>query len=209
MYKAKQLHQKMLFLVALLAMISCGKTVIAQDKSADSNRRDFYRFSAGEMLRIQVLDEPDLNSHYTINETGSILFPLLGKVHVSCLNAPEIERMLTKLLQDGYIHNPIIHVSAINPKMVYILGAIQKPGAYPLSPKADTILHIVAMAGGFDAQADQTRFGITRTEHQTLNVESSNITNNSISALYDAQTSIYDGDIITVQPSSSLNLKQP
>ncbi len=119
-------------------------------------------FSAGEILHVSVLNEESLSSDYTIDDTGMILMPLIGKVHVAGLDASEIEIFLKTYLQNGFIWNPVVSVYGVRKKGFYIMGAVRTPGHYEMPEDNLSILKAVALAGGFTPDANQDEFEIVR-----------------------------------------------
>ena len=121
-----------------------------------------HKFSAGETIHVSVLNEEELTNDYKIDDTGSILMPLIGKVHIAGLDAYEIEVFLTTYLMDGYLWNPVVSVTAVNTKGFYILGAVKNPGHYDMPQDNINILKAVALAGGFAKRANKRKFEIIR-----------------------------------------------
>ncbi len=148
-----------------------------------------HTFHPGETLHIEVLDETELSRHYTIDDTGMILMPLLGKIHVGGKTATNIETILTASLQDGYILNPIISVYPIEERAFYILGEVQSPGRYNLPKGQASILNAVALAGGFTPHAHKNKFDLVRSKGE----DKYHSKNNS------AYTDLLPGDIIIVK----------
>lgn len=122
----------------------------------DNDKRHFdYVIGGKDVLYITVYDEPDLsydpntNRSLRVSVDGKISFPFLGDVKVAGFSPFQLEKRLEKLLSEGYIISP--HVSVIvaeyHSKEVCVLGAVQKPGVYPLLGR-ESILEIISKAGG-------------------------------------------------------------
>ncbi|MGH1404715.1 MAG: polysaccharide biosynthesis/export family protein [Alphaproteobacteria bacterium] len=148
-----------------------------------------HRFHSGETLHIEILDEAELSREYKIDDTGMILMPLLGKIHIGGKTATDIEHILTLSLQDGYILNPIISVYPIEERTFYILGEVKSPGQYTLPRGQASILNAVALAGGFTPHARKNKFDLVRNKGE----EKYHSQNNS------AYTNLLPGDIIIVE----------
>jgi polysaccharide export outer membrane protein len=67
------------------------------------------------------------------------------------------------LIEKKILTDPSVVVSVIEyrSKTVTILGQVQKPGSFPLSPGM-TLLQIVSMAGGFTSIAQKSRVNLSR-----------------------------------------------
>ncbi|MDR4507444.1 MAG: polysaccharide export protein [Candidatus Brocadiaceae bacterium] len=125
--------------------------------SADISKIDQSDYVIGgkDVLYITVYDEPELSydpstgRSIRVSIDGKISLPLLGIVEVSGLTAFQLEKKLARLFSEGYLINP--HVSVIvgeyHSKEVFVLGAVHKPGVYPLLGNENT-LEILSMAGG-------------------------------------------------------------
>jgi polysaccharide export outer membrane protein len=109
-----------------------------------------YQLGAGDSIRITAYNNPDLTTEAQIAEDGSIPFPLLGRVVLGGLTKAAAEQHLSKLLTDGgFLREPAINlaVTEYRSQQVSILGAVARPGKYPIST-ATTALDIIAQAGG-------------------------------------------------------------
>lgn len=148
-------------IIIFLALISTPVYQVLALENNFQNAQD-HIFSSGETLHISVLNENDLTGEYKIDDTGTILMPLIGKVHVAGLSADEIEIFLTTYLKDGYLWNPVVSITAVHKKGFYILGGVKNPGHYEMPNDELNVLKAVALAGGFSRRANKTKFEIVR-----------------------------------------------
>ncbi len=155
-------HIRKLLILPLLASLS-ATPAYAQEQALRNAHG--YTFSEGEKIHISVLDEATLSQNYLIDDTGMIMLPMIGKVHVAGKTGQDIETFLKLSLQDGYIHHPIISVFAIKPKSFYILGEVENPGHYEFPEDNVNILHAVAIAGGFTRYANKNKFEVMHTQN--------------------------------------------
>jgi polysaccharide export outer membrane protein len=107
----------------------------------------------GDVIKLNVWREPDWSGEFTVNETGIAVLPRLGGVHVTNMSADSLRRFLVDSL-GRYLRNPSIEVIPL--RTVQVLGAVQKPGLYPVPPSV-TIGDVLALAGGAspDGQPDR------------------------------------------------------
>lgn len=81
---------------------------------------------------------------YLVDASGSIDFPVLGKLQVGGLSRSELMRLLeTKISK--YIKNPIINIRLMNFK-VSVQGEVTMPGTYPISSDRITLIEAISMA---------------------------------------------------------------
>ena len=81
----------------------------------------------------------------------------MGEVRVAGRTAQDVERDLTAKLGAEYLQNPqvTVFVKEYNSQNVTVLGAVNKPGVYPIRGKT-TLAELVALAGDFDADSDSS-----------------------------------------------------
>lgn len=65
----------------------------------------------GDAIRIWVKGEPDLSVERTIGPDGVIQYPLVGAVQLTGLSATDAGKTLAKMLDDGYLRDPLVQVS--------------------------------------------------------------------------------------------------
>lgn len=108
-----------------------------------------YRIGPGDVLRITIYDHPDLATVVRVDNDGSILFPLAGKVLLGGLNTTAASQLIAAKLAGDYIINPqvSVFVEEFRSKKVVINGEVNRPGLYELSGPT-TLLELVSKAGG-------------------------------------------------------------
>src|SRR3989304_5753152 len=70
----------------------------AQDNGDNVSVDADYRVGPGDVLEVEVYDDPDLSGLVTVQHGGEISFPLLGDVEVNGLTAREGREALNLLL---------------------------------------------------------------------------------------------------------------
>jgi polysaccharide export outer membrane protein len=109
-----------------------------------------FRVGPKDVLQIDVYGVDSLrNLEVTISEVGKMTLPLLGEVDVNGLTKSEVEEKLVRLLSESTLRNPQVTVliKQYQSKVVYLIGAVQKPGVYPLLSR-QTLLETIVAAGG-------------------------------------------------------------
>ncbi len=119
-----------------------------------ANAEAQYRLSPGDTVAINVFEEPDLSfPSVRIPSDGVISYPLIGEVRVSGLTVRELEQRLRKRLLDGYLVKPVVTVSVLEYRPVYVGGAVNNPGEHRFSVGM-SVEKAIAVAGGYLADAD-------------------------------------------------------
>jgi polysaccharide export outer membrane protein len=109
-----------------------------------------YRLGAGDLLKIQVFNYPDLTTDARVSESGNITFPLIGLVAVKGLSTREVETLLTTKLAEGSFINRAqvaVLVADYQSQKISVMGQVAKPGQYALT-QANKVLDLLAAAGG-------------------------------------------------------------
>jgi polysaccharide export outer membrane protein len=133
-----------IFLSTLLVLILFSIPCQAQE----------YRVGEGDVLKISVYDNPDLEKTVRVSGEGAIVLPLIGEVSVGDLTVSAVTRRITDLLADGYLINPhvSVFVEEFRSKKAIILGEVNRPGLYEISGDI-TFLEMISKAEGFTKTA--------------------------------------------------------
>jgi polysaccharide export outer membrane protein len=113
-----------------------------------------YRVGPGDVLEVEVYDDPDLSGLFTIQYGGEISFPLLGDVAVDGLTLREVRERLTALLAKDYLVDPqvAVRIKEHRSQWVTLTGEVARPGKYFLQG-SKTLLELLTEAGGFTTHA--------------------------------------------------------
>ena len=118
--------------------------VLAETSSAS------YQLGAGDVLRINVHNNPDLSLETRVPEDGAISYPLIGNVSVNGLTVSAAEKKIATMLEKGgFVKQPQVNILVLQfqSKMVSVLGSVNKPGRYPLE-RVTSLPELIALAGG-------------------------------------------------------------
>jgi len=135
---------------------------------------DHARLRAGLTVQIKVLvlgkAEVD-EENRRVSDGGSLVLPLIGNVHVSGMNLPELNRELTKRYSDYFLKPQVVvdyvmetGEEAISPwGYVTVLGKVKQPGRVNIPPTRDlTVSTAIQRVGGFDTSAKDSEIRVTR-----------------------------------------------
>jgi polysaccharide export outer membrane protein len=94
-----------------------------------------------------------------------ITLPLVGDIRAAGYRPDELKGILQKATTK-YLTEPnvTVVVRTINSRKVYITGEVTKPGAYQLTGP-QTVMQLIAMAGGLTEYADSNAITVMRTEN--------------------------------------------
>lgn len=97
---------------------------------------------------------------YLIDKDGEIDFPVIGKIKISGLSPTETRILLREKLSD-YLKDPIINIRIRN-FTVTILGAVNRPGTYPVNGEQITILEALGFAGDINIKGRRDNIMVIR-----------------------------------------------
>jgi len=113
-----------------------------------------YILGSGDVIRINVFNNPDLELETRVSEAGLITFPLIGAVKVGGITPSAAEnRLATKLEKGGYLKKPQVNILVVQfkSKLVSVLGSVLKPGRYPME-RETSLADLLALVGGITPQ---------------------------------------------------------
>lgn len=121
---------------------------------ADAAESD-YRVGEGDVLRVLVYDNPDLNTTTRISGQGTIIFPLVGELTVGGLTVSHVAQKIGRALANGYIRDPqvSVFVEEFRSQRVTIMGEVRTPGLHELSGST-SLMELISKAGGLTPDAD-------------------------------------------------------
>ena len=113
----------------------------------------------GDILRVAVWREPDLSGDFQVDQDGTLVLPLLGKLLVTdrAWNIVK-DDLMQDYLRD--LRNPSIELTPF--RNVYVLGEVNLPGRYNVHPTDDNLAGAVSLASGVTPDGDVTNMRIVR-----------------------------------------------
>lgn len=140
-------------------------TTNAPEKAAAPATAGGYVISPGDLLDVQVWQEPNVSKQVPVRPDGKISLPLLDDVQAAGLTATALTANLTERLKK-FISDPqvTVIVTQVNSQRIYITGEVNRGGIVPLEPGM-TVLQGLASAGGFTAFANVKKIYVLRKEN--------------------------------------------
>jgi polysaccharide biosynthesis/export protein len=123
-----------------------------------------YVIGPEDVLRINVWREPELSVEVTVRPDGKIGLPLLNDIQAAGLTPTQLQTNITEGIR-RFVSGPSVSVMVIEirSQIVYITGAVGKPGVYVLGGPM-TIMELLIRAGGLAEFAKSEEIQILRTE---------------------------------------------
>jgi len=133
------------------------------DGSSDKSDAD-YVLQAGDLLNIQIAPAKELSRETVIQSDNTVVFPLVGTLHVKGMTLQQFERTLAQKLQP-YVSKPQVTVSIkeFSNRNVFIMGKVGQPGPVPFKSGLK-LLNAVSQASGFTDDANRSAIRVYRRE---------------------------------------------
>lgn len=109
-----------------------------------------YKIGPEDVLTIDVFNVAELkNIMARVANDGTITVPLLGQVKAAGFTAEQLRQELAQKWGETYLQDPqvTIFVRQFRSKPVSVIGAVDKPGLYPLTGRR-RLIDALSMAGG-------------------------------------------------------------
>lgn len=113
-----------------------------------------YILGAGDQITIRAIDAEEISDKpFTIDSSGSVNLPLVGRLQASGLTVEQFETALTARLHE-YIWNPhpTVTVTDFHSQPVSVIGAVNTPGVVQLHGEK-TLIEMLSLAGGLRTDA--------------------------------------------------------
>jgi polysaccharide biosynthesis/export protein len=121
---------------------------------------------AGDLVEMSVFDTPELSGKLRVSNTGDVILPLVGTVHLQGLTAGEAHALIReKFISGGFLKDPqvTVFISEYATQNVSVVGEVHKPGVYPAFG-AHHLLDYLSLAEGVTPLAG-TAIVITHSGH--------------------------------------------
>ncbi|MCB0805050.1 MAG: polysaccharide biosynthesis/export family protein [Bacteroidales bacterium] len=133
---------------------------------------------------------------YTIDQSGYVDFPFVGKIFVKDMTLNEAQETIEKLVSE-YLPNISISVKFVN-NAVTVLGEVRRPGEHAFYRDQVTVFQAIAYAGGFTEYGNKETIILVREANNKINYHYLDLTDKNIvsSEFY----YIIPNDVIIVRP---------
>lgn len=138
---------------------------------------------------------------YTVDNEGTIDFPILGKIPVAGLRRQEVAELVKqKLIESNQIKDPVVTVEYMN-LGVAVLGEVARPGRFRIDRDHFSIFDALSMAG--DLNINGKRQNITVLRHTLDGDQVYKVDLTSGKEIYKSPAFyIQQGDVVYVAPTS-------
>ena len=136
-----------------------------------------------------------LNS-YTVNDSGYVEFPLIGKIFVDNMTIEKIQKELQNKV-DEYVKNTVVMVKLANFR-ISMLGEFNHPGKYVVYQDKINLFEAIALAGDMTDFARRNQVLLVRQSEKGVKTQRLNL--NDYSLLESEYYYLMPNDIVYVEP---------
>lgn len=115
-----------------------------------------YQVEIGDKLSVSVYGKEELSGIFRVRGDGAIVMHLLGEIDAAGATFAEIEDRIVTRAAEKFSSNESALVDIAEFRSVFVLGAVQTPGAYEYRPGLN-VMKAIALAGGYETILAETR----------------------------------------------------
>jgi polysaccharide export outer membrane protein len=142
--------------------------------------QDGYRIRTGDLLSVEVVQDPSLNREILVLPDGSINYPFVGTLRVRGLTVGQVQQQIAAGISPNFAVVPDVFVAVsqvyVPPPPVppvpgptidiFIQGEVNAPGLIEVPP-GTTLIQALATHGGFTNFAATRRIQLRRPDRHT------------------------------------------
>ncbi len=135
-----------------------------ESKAVAATTNPAYVIGEEDVLSINVWKDPEVSRTVPVRPDGKISLPLINDVQAAGLTPAQLGMAITEKLRK-FMTDPqvTVIVTQINSRRVYIVGEVNRAGAFPMLPNM-TVLQALSSAGGFTQFANLKGIYVLRSE---------------------------------------------
>ncbi|MCI5210508.1 MAG: polysaccharide export protein [Candidatus Electrothrix sp. ATG2] len=212
---------RLILIIFLLTLVSCTTSKVTPQRytiplhqsdkatfSAVANTKEDIKLAAGDVLMINVWGQDALTKEVTLDATGNIYYPFIGKIKAAGKTIEELQAEMKEKLS-RYYTTPDLTISPQNlaGQQYYVLGEINRPGSFPIKAQT-TVLQAISAAGGPNKDAGNSVLLLRKQKDQLLIAgmpfQYTDLTEENI---FSMTTRVQSGDILYMAPSKIANVE--
>ena len=115
-----------------------SQLVLNEEKIEKSIQINTYLLGPGDVINLNFLNNPELNTQVVVSPDGSITLPLVGSIIVNDLSLDKAKILIQEKLSQNLIV-PEVQITIVDYKSIRVslIGEVQKPGIYVLNTQME------------------------------------------------------------------------
>ncbi len=193
------------------ASAQASETVAAPNPSANANANANanatatadYRLGAGDAVRINVYQSPDLSIDARISEAGVVSYPLLGNIKIGGMSVGAAEKLIADGLKaKNFVKLPQVSVlvTQVRSNQASVLGQVNRPGRFPIEANDMRLSDLLAIAGGIATTGADSVILVGTRNGQRIRKEI-DLTDIFGKSSGDNDVFVFNGDVVFVERS--------
>lgn len=122
-----------------------------------------YEIGAGDVLEVEMWQQPELSTTVTVYSDGTIILPVIGSVKVEGMTPAQASELISRRLSafNPRISQVMLKVVEFNSRSIFVLGEVRAPGRYSFESIPD-LLAVLSEAGGPTEEAALSEIFVLR-----------------------------------------------
>lgn len=137
-----------LSILTLLALVGSQSAWAEEPSTQPAQAGQEYLLGPGDLIQVQVWDEPELSGPLRVRIDGRISLPLIGEITAAGQPpqalAMQLSQRFAAVLAEASVNVSLTESS----RRYYVLGKVSQPGEFPLNTPVN-VLQALARSGGF------------------------------------------------------------
>ena len=140
-------------------------TPVKKAEKVEKLKQGGFLLGPEDVLEISVWKDETLTKQVVVRPDGKISFPLIGEIQAAGRTVEDLRKEIIEKLSE-FISDPVVTVMVIgiNSYKIYVIGKVNKPGAYTVGRPVN-VMQALSMAGGFSPFADLDNISILREQN--------------------------------------------
>lgn len=142
-------NKLLVFLACLAGLLpACATLPAPAPVAAPQGTVSAYTLGPDDVVRVIVEQHPEWSGEFTVRGDGNIFIPGVGETRIGGMNKEQAAGELTLRLEE-LIRNPRVTMDIVRyaSQMIYVMGAVERPGRYSTEGKTLTLRDAVILAG--------------------------------------------------------------
>jgi polysaccharide export outer membrane protein len=136
-------------------LVAAGFIVLCCWVTVSTFAQEEYLLGPEDEIEIRVWDHDDLTRTVRVGLDGRISYPFIGELTARGLTVHQLQKEMERRLGEGFIIDPHVSIKVTEYKShkFFVVGNVQKSGAYPLT-KDIMVVEAISLAGGISQGGD-------------------------------------------------------
>jgi len=161
-----------------------------------SARAEELVLKKGDIVSVNVFDEPSLTGAFPVGPEGTIVFPLLGSIEAEGIAPAQLAKQIEASLEAGFIRDAqvslaIAEEAQLPPQTVTVIGQVMAPGqvAFKVGTPMD-LFTAVSSAGGLAERGNKSSIELKRRNGADIRTQTLSLDGDRVFEIKDGDTII-------------------